>query len=189
MTILFMTAIAFVVFGIVGYLVGIYNGLIRVKHNIDKAWANIDVLLKQRHDELPKLIETCKVYMKYEKELLEKITEARTSFLNAPDIERKTKAENQLEQALKTLFAVSENYPDLNADKIFLQLQKRISGLENEIADRREFFNDSVNIFNIRIEQFPDIFFASALGYQKDTLLEIPKKETKDVDIKLLSVI
>ena len=177
-------AIIFVVLGVIGYFVGVYNGLISVRNNVDKAWANIDVLLKQRHDELPKLLDTCKGYMKYEQALLEKITQARTSFMNATSVEDKTRAENQLEKGLKTLFAVSENYPDLKANQNFLQLQNRISGLENEISDRREFFNDSVNIFNIRIEQIPDVFIARSLGYARRPLLEIPKEETQDVKIQ-----
>jgi len=179
-----LAVVAFVVLGLIGYFVGIYNGLIQVRNNADKAWANIDVLLKQRHDELPKLIETCKGYMKYEQALLEKITQARTAFMAATSIEGKTQAENQLTAGLKTLFAVSENYPDLKANASFLQLQNRISGLENEIADRREFFNESVNIYNIRIQQMPDVFVANALGYTRRSLLEIPKEETTDVKIQ-----
>lgn len=179
-----LAIILFVVLGIIGYAVGIYNGLILVKNNIDKAWANIDVLLKQRHDELPKLIETCKGYMKYEQQLLEKITQARTAFLNATSVEEKTKSENVLNAGLKTLFAVSENYPDLKANASFLQLQTRISGLENEIADRREFFNESVNVYNIRIQQIPDVFIANSLGFTRRSLLEISKEETADVKIQ-----
>jgi LemA protein len=179
-----LVAVAFVVLGLIGYFVGTYNGLIQVRNNVDKAWANIDVLLKQRHDELPKLIETCKGYMKYEQSVLEKLTQARTAFMNASSIEDKTRAENQLAAGLKTLFAVSENYPDLKANASFLQLQGRISGLENEIADRREFFNESVNIFNIRIQQLPDVFIANALGYTRRPLLEIPKEETQDVKVQ-----
>lgn len=184
MGIVILAAVLFVVIGVIGYLVGIYNGLIQVRNNKDKAWANIDVLLKQRHDELPKLIDTCKGYMKYEQTLLEKITQARTAFMNATSIADKTRAENQLTAGLKTLFAVSENYPDLKANQSFLQLQNRISGLENEIADRREFFNESVNIFNIRIQQLPDVFVANALGYARCPLLEIPKEETQDVKVR-----
>lgn len=184
MGIVVLVAVVFVVLGLIGYFVGIYNGLIQVRNNIDKAWANIDVLLKQRHDELPKLIETCKGYMKYEQSVLEKLTQARTSFMNAATVEDKTKAENLLNQSLRTLFAVSENYPDLKANASFLQFQSRISGLENEIADRREFFNESVNVYNIRIQQMPDVFVANALGYTRRSMLEIPKEETQDVKVQ-----
>lgn len=179
-----LAVIAFAILGVGGWAIGIYNGLIRVRHNVDKAWANIDVLLKQRRDELPKLIETCKGYMKHERQLLEDITKARTQFLNAQSLEDKTNAENAIGRTLKSLFAVSEQYPDLKANQNFLGLQDRISGLENEIADRREFFNESVNIYNIRIEQFPHVLFANVMGYHRRLLLEIPKEETKDVKIQ-----
>lgn len=184
MSLIVLVGVIFLVLGIVGYFVGVYNGLIQVRHNVDKAWANIDVLLKQRHDELPKLIDTCKGYMKHEQSLLENITKARTSFMNASSIEDKTNAENVLNKSLKTLFAVSENYPDLKANQNFLQLQGRVSGLENEIADRREFFNESVTIFNVRIQQLPDLFIANMLAYKVRPLLEIPKEETQDVKIQ-----
>lgn len=184
MAIVILVIVLFAVFGVIGYFVGIYNGLIQVRNNVDKAWANIDVLLKQRYDELPKLIDACKGYLKYEQSVLEKLTQARTSFLNATSVTEKTQAENQLAAGLKTLIAVSENYPDLKANQNFLQLQNRISGLENEIADRREFFNESVNVFNIRIQQLPDVLFANSLGYARRPLLEIPKGETADVKIQ-----
>jgi LemA protein len=184
MSLIVLVGVIFAVLGIVGYFVGVYNGLIQVRHNVDKAWANIDVLLKQRHDELPKLIDTCKGYMKHEQSLLENITKARTSFLNASSIEDKTNAENALNKSLKTLFAVSENYPDLKANQNFLQLQGRVSGLENEIADRREFFNESVTIFNVRIQQLPDLFIANMLAYKARPLLEIAKEETQDVKVQ-----
>lgn len=173
----------FVVVGVIGYAVGLYNGLITVRNNVDKAWANIDVVLKQRHDELPKLIETCRGYMKYEQALLEKVTQARTAFMSATSIEAKTQAENELSRGLKSLFAVAENYPDLKANQSFLQLQGRISSIENMIADRREFFNESVNVYNIKIEQFPDLIVARALNYAKRPLLEIPESDKQDVKI------
>ncbi len=179
-----LAAIAFVIFGLVGYAVGLYNSLIVVRQNIDKAWANIDVLLKQRHDELPKLIDTCKGYMKHEQGLLEGIVKARTAFLNASSIDDKTLAENQLNKGLKTLFAVAENYPDLKANQGFLQLQGRISALENSIADRREFFNESVNIYNIRIQQFPDLVVAGFLRYVPRPLLEIAQADREDVRVQ-----
>lgn len=173
----------FVVIGLVGYVVGMYNQLVSLNFNADKSWANIDVLLKQRADELPKLVETCKGYMKHERELLQKITEARAAAMQATTADGKVDAENQLSKSLKTLFAVAENYPDLKANQNFLQLQSRISGLENTIADRREFFNDSVNVYNIKIHQFPDLFMARFMKYGPRHLLQIPQEETKDVKI------
>src|SRR5512137_613899 len=134
---------------IIGVFIGIYNSLVRLRNDIKKSWANIDVLLKQRTDELPKLIASVKGYMKHEKGLLENITKARTAFLSATTMDAKAKADSVISGALKSLFAVAENYPNLKANENFIQLQQRISGLENEIADRREFYNDSVNTFNI----------------------------------------
>ena len=144
---------AIVVLGIYG--VSIYNNLVTLKHNVSKAWANIDVLLKQRHDELPKLIDSCKVYMKFEQETLEKVMRARSSVASAQqsgDLGALSAAEGEMRTGLGRLFAVAENYPDLKSNENFLQLQGRITGLENAIADRREFYNESVNINNVRIE-------------------------------------
>jgi len=182
-----MVVIAFFVLlliGIIGYFIGIYNNLIRLKKDIDKNWSNIDVLLKQRHDEIGKLVKVCEGYMKYERETLEKITKLRTEYLKADSVEDKKKIDGEISSALKTIFAVAENYPDLKADKNFLHLQQRISELENEIADRREFYNESVNIYNIRIHQIPDMFVARMMGYKDMPLFEVPEEERKDVEIK-----
>jgi LemA protein len=174
-----------VVVGVLAYLITIYNSLIRLKNDIDKAWANIDVLLKQRHDELPKLIETCKGYMQYEQKTFQLITEARTAFMKAGSVVEKAQADNMLSGALKSLFAVSENYPDLKANNNFMQLQKRISELEEKIADRREFFNDDVNTFNIRIQQFPDVFIAGMMHLQHHDLFKVTEEDRQDVDVKM----
>jgi LemA protein len=134
---------------LVVYIIVIYNNLVSLKHNISKAWANIDVLLKQRHDELPKLVETCKQYMQFEQETLEKVMAARSSVAQAQqqgDIPALGQAEGALRLGLGGLFAVAEAYPDLKADETFQHLQARITGLENAIADRREFYNESVNV-------------------------------------------
>ena len=178
-----LVALLFVVIGVALYFVSIYNGLIRLSRNIDKAWANIDVLLKQRHDEIPKLIKVCEGYMKYERETLEKITTARTACISAKTVGEHSKAEGELAKSLKTLFAVAENYPDLKANENFMQLQKRISYLEGQIADRREFFNDSANNYNIRIHQLPDMFVAQMLAMKDRELFKILEEERKDVDI------
>lgn len=179
-----LVVILFVV-GIFVYLVTIYNSLIRLKNDIDKAWANIDVLLKQRHDELPKLIETCKGYMQYEQKTFQLITEARTAFMRAGSVAEKAQADNMLTGALKSLFAVSENYPDLKANNNFMQLQKRISELEEKIADRREFFNDDVNTYNIRIQQFPDVLLAGMMHLQHKELFKVTEEDRQDVDVKM----
>ena len=174
-----------IVLGIILYLVTIYNGLVRLKNNIEKAWSNIDVLLKQRHDEIPKLVAICEGYMQHERETLQKVTEARTMVDQARSqgVAQTAQADGVLTQALKSLFAVVENYPDLKADQNFLGLQARVSSLENSIADRREFFNDSVNLYNIRIEQLPDIFVARFLNYQARELWQINPPDREDVKI------
>jgi LemA protein len=184
MGIVVLVFLVFLVIGIVLYFVSVYNGLIMLSRNIAKAWANIDVLLKQRHDELPKLISVCEGYMQYEKETLTKITAARTACLQTHSVDESSKAEGELNKALKSLFAVAENYPDLKANQNFTQLQGRISQLESQIADRREFYNDSVNSYNIRIHQLPDVFVAQALKMQEKELFKVAEQDKQDVDIK-----
>ncbi|MBZ5542141.1 MAG: LemA family protein [Acidobacteriia bacterium] len=174
-----------VVVGVFVYFITIYNSLVRLRNDMDKAWANIDVLLKQRHDELPKLIETCKGYMQYEQKTFQLITEARTAFMKASTVGEKAQADNMISGALKSLFAVSENYPDLKANNNFMQLQKRISELEERIADRREFFNDDVNTFNIRIQQLPDVFVARMLNLQRRDLFKVAEEDRRDVEVKM----
>lgn len=169
---------------VIGYFVSIYNSLVRLKNNIKKAWSNIDVLLKQRHDELTKLMKTVQGYMKHEEGVLTKVTEARTAHMNAQSVGDKAAADNMMTGALKTLFAVAENYPELKADRSFAQFQGRISDIENQIADRREFYNDSVNTFNIRIEQIPDVFIARMLGYTPRELFKAVESDRADVEIQ-----
>jgi LemA protein len=185
LTILVGLVVVLVVAGVFIYFITIYNSLVRLKNDIDKAWANIDVLLKQRHDELPKLIETCKGYMQYEQKTFQLITEARTSFMKANTVAEKAQADNMISGALKSLFAVSENYPELKANNNFMQLQKRISELEERIADRREFFNDDVNTYNIRIQQLPDVFVAKMLSLQRRDLFKVTEEDRRDVEVKL----
>ena len=171
------------------YGVTIYNNLVQIKHNVTKAWANIDVLLKQRHDELPKLVETCKQYMKFEQDTLTRVIEARSKVFTAREAQNVPalgQAEGGLRAALGSLFALAESYPDLKANQTFQQLQTRISSLENAIADRREFYNESVNVNNVRIEQFPDTVIASIFAFKPAQLLEFSEDEKKDVDVKQL---
>ena len=171
------------------YAVGIYNALVQIKHNVTKAWANIDVLLKQRHDELPKLVETCKQYMKFEQDTLTRVIDARSKVFTAraeQNVPALGQAEGGLRAALGSLFALAESYPDLKANQTFQQLQTRISSLENAIADRREFYNESVNINNVRIEQFPDAVIARMFNFKSAELLEFTEEEKKDVDVKQL---
>ena len=175
--------ILLVALGIIFYVVMIYNGLVRLKHNIDKAFSNIDVLLKQRFDELPKLISVCEGYMKHERETLEAVTKARSAIQDAPQGASKLQAEGMLTNALKSLFAVVEKYPDLKSDKAFLSLQQRITELEEQIADRREFYNESVNNYNVRIEQVPDVMVASVLSYKQRELWQIEPAHRADVKV------
>ena len=171
------------------YIVSMYNHLVRLKHNVSKAWSNIDVLLKQRHDEIPKLVETCKQYMKFEQETLEKVMQARSRVSEArqnQDVPGLGIAEGALRMGLGQLFAVAEDYPELRANENFQHLQGRISSLENSIADRREFYNESVNINNIGIEQFPDIIVARVFGFGPRDLLEFEAAEIADVNVKQL---
>jgi len=179
-----LVAVLFVV-GVFVYFITIYNSLVRLRNDIDKAWANIDVLLKQRHDELPKLIETCRGYMQYEQKTFQLVTEARTAFMKANTVAEKAQADNLLTGALKSLFAVAENYPELKADNNFMQLQNRISELEEKIADRREFFNDDVNTYNIRIQQLPDVFIAHMMSLQRNDLFKVTEEDRRDVEVKL----
>ena len=171
------------------YVIMIYNNLVSLKHAVSKSWSNIDVLLKQRHDELPKLVEVCKQYMGYEKETLEKIVQARSAVMDArgkSDIGALGQAETQLRMGLGNLFALAENYPDLKANSSFQQLSSRISQLENSIADRREVYNESVNNNNVRIEQFPDVIIARTFNFKDFELLEFSEEEKKDVNIGAL---
>jgi LemA protein len=188
-----MSVGGFIFWGLVAvllvYIVVIYNNLVSLKHNVSKAWSNIDVLLKQRHDELPKLVETCRQYMQYEQETLEKVMQARASVASAQqqgDVGQLGQAEGALRLGLGNLFALAEAYPDLKADETFQHLQARITGLENAIADRREFYNESVNINNVRIEQFPDVIIARTFNFKAFTLLEFTAEETADVNLRSL---
>ncbi len=171
------------------YAVVVFNHLVTLKHNVKKAWSNIDVLLKQRHEELPKLVETCRQYMQFEQQTLEKVMQARAAVSQAQaqgDIGALGMAETEMRLGLGNLFAVAEAYPELKANESFQHLQQRISGLENAIADRREFYNESVNINNIQIEQFPDLIIAGLFRFKAYELLEFNETETADVDIRTL---
>jgi LemA protein len=168
---------------LVAYVVGVYNMLVRLANNIDKAWSNIDVILKQRHDELPKLVQVCNSYMAHERETLESVTKARNAYSTGLNTTDKAQAENQIVGALGKLFAVAEQYPDLKANQEFLAIQQRISALENTIADRREFYNDSVNLYNITIEQIPTLWVAEEIGHTARPLLTVAPSDRKDMPL------
>ena len=173
-----------IVVGIIMYIVGIYNNLVTLKNDIDRSFANIDVILKQRHDELPKLIETCKGYMQYEQKTLLAVTEARTAYMNATTPADKMQADNMMTGALKTLFAVAEKYPDLKANTNFMQLQGRITEIETKIAGQRTTFNEDVNQFNIRIAQIPANFVAGFMGLQPHAMFVATEADREDVQVK-----
>jgi len=166
---------------VIGYIISIYNSFIRIKNNIDKAWSNIDVLLKQRHDELTNVLATVKGYAKYEKKVLTQITQARTAFLNASSLQDKARADYVMSNTLKSMFLVAENYPELKANENFLQFQNRITALENEISDRREYYNDTVNIFNTRLGQIPYDFIGKLLHYTTKEFFKVEDIDKKNI--------
>lgn len=168
------------------YFIMLYNSLVLIKNNVEKAWANIDVLLKQRHEELPKLIDTCKQYMQYEQETLEKVIKARSQVASAREMHNMPAlgaAESALRAGLGSLFALVESYPELKTNEQFMHLHGRITGLENAIADRREFYNESVNINNVRIAQFPEVIVARVLNFDRAELLRFAAPDLEDVDV------
>jgi LemA protein len=178
-------AVFFVVAGTLLYLIIIYNGLVRLRNDSNRAWANIDVLLKQRHDEIPNLVETVKGYLQHERQTLVAVTQARAASISAASIGQKAQANFMLTGALRGLFAVAENYPQLKANENFLRLQNRISELEERIADRREFFNDDVNAYNTRIRQVPEVFLANLMALKPRELFTVSDEDRKLVEVGL----
>jgi LemA protein len=180
-----ISGLAFFLFvaGAVIYTVILYNGLVRLRNENDRAWANIDVLLKQRHDEIPNLVETVKAYMQHEQQTLLAVTQARAASVNAASINQKAVADLKMATALRGLFAVAENYPQLKANENFLKVQNRIGELEERIADRREFFNDDVNTYNTRIGQIPDVFVASFMNLKPRSMFKVSDEDRKQVEV------
>jgi LemA protein len=172
----------------IGYTITIYNGLVRTRNEVKLAWSNIDVLLVQRHDELPKLIEVCKRYMQHERETLERVTQARSQVdaaRHTGDVASVSAAEGAMRSGLANLYAVAERYPELKADTIFRNLAARITALETAIADRREIYNDAANAQNVRIETFPDAMVASMFSFSPARLLKFDAAQTANVDVGL----
>lgn len=176
--------VLFVVVAATGIWLSIYNSLVALKNSLTRAWANIDVLLKQRHDELPKLVKTCEGYMQHERAVFDKLSEARGALAKAHGVGERAQAENLLTRALGGFFAVAEAYPDLKANQSFLQLQSRISELEGQIADRREFYNDTVATFNTRLGQIPDKWVAGWLQLVPADSFHAEARDREDVEIK-----
>ncbi|NQV00672.1 MAG: LemA family protein [Parcubacteria group bacterium] len=168
--------IAIVVF----WLIAVYNGLIRLRNRTDEAWSDIDVQLKRRYNLIPNLVQTVKGYAKHERELFENVTKARTAAIGAQTMEEHGKAENMLTGALKSLFAVAENYPDLKANQNFLELQRELSDTENKIQAARRFFNGNVRDFNIKIETFPNNLAAGMLDFKKRDFFEVQEEAARE---------
>ncbi|BBL34896.1 protein LemA [Nitrosomonas stercoris] len=184
---LYIFIAAFISLSAIGIM--LYNSLVDVKHTVSQAWSNIDVLLKQRHDELPKLVETCKHYMRFEHETLKHVMEARAQISNARDngnLSALGAAEGMLRMGLGNLYAVAEAYPELKASEKFRYLQMRITNLENSIADRREYYNEAVKNNNVCVEQFPEVIIARWFGFRRRPLLEFSEAEIRDHNLNQL---
>ena len=153
---------------------GYYNKIIRLENRIDNSWAQIDVQLKRRADLIPNLMETVKGYMTHEKEVLENVTKARSALMNAKTPQENVDADNMLTGALKSLFAVAENYPDLKANQNFLNLQDELTNTENKVSYARQHFNDSVLIYNNIVETIPGKWFAGMMNKKTKEMLQIP---------------
>lgn len=169
--------------GVIFYVIIIYNGFVALKNNINQDWSNIDVLLKQRFDELPKLIKVCEGYMQHEQKTLEAVVKARSMVNSARTDNQRLEAQNMLTDTLKSLFMVVERYPDLKADAGFRQLSNRITEIEDQIADRRELYNASVTIYNTRLEQFPDVIIARLFNFPERSLWKIDPAHRQDVEV------
>ncbi len=171
------------------YTIVIYNNLVALQHAVRTAWRNIDTLLRQRHAEMPKLVETCRKYMEFEQDTLAKVMDALASAHRARqqgNVRAVGQAETQMRLGLGQLFTVAEACPELKANQKFRQLQARITGLENSIADRREIYNERVKASNLRIAQFPDLLIARPFGFKAAQSLEFSELETADVDMQAL---
>mgnify|MGYP003985124223 FL=1 len=166
---------------VVFYVIGLYNSLIRLKNQVGNGWSQIDVQLKRRHDLIPNLIETCKGYMKHEKETLENITNARSHAMGADSISDKSSAESALSGSISKFMLVVENYPDLKANANFISLQEELSSTENKIAFSRQNYNDQVLFFNNKIEMFPSNIIAGSFNFKQADFFEIEDKSEREV--------
>jgi len=166
------------------WVVAAYNGLVTLKNRAKEAWSDIDVQLKRRYDLIPNLVETVKGYATHEKELFEKVTQARSAAISAQGMQQKAEAENQLSNTLKSLFAVAESYPDLKASNNFLELQRELSDTENKIQAARRFYNTNVRDLNIKIESFPSNVIANMFNFKQMELFEAAEGEKEPVSVK-----
>lgn len=164
-------------------VVGIYNSLVKLKNKAEEAWSDIDTQLKKRYDLIPNLVETVKGYAKHESETFEEVTKARTMAMDATSMQDRQKAENMLTGALKSLFALAENYPDLKANENFMQLQETLAEVEEHIQLSRRYFNATVRELNIKIESFPSNIVANIFKFEKREFFEIEEEEKKNVKV------
>ncbi len=181
--IVFAFLVLLVVVGVVAWGITLYNSLVQVKNNVDQAWSNIDVLLKERVDELGKLLDAVNVYLGHERDLLTRLTTLRAQVGRGAQDEARLQAERELGAGVGRLLAVAENYPELKSSGNFLELQRRIAGIEEQIAHRREFYNDAVNINNVRMEQFPDSLLVSTAGLKIRPLFQASPEDRADIDV------
>ncbi len=165
--------------------INIYNGLVELKNQLERSWANIDVILKQRSDEIPMLVQIIEQYTNYEAGLLQKLADSRTRYGTARSTDEKINSSLELGQALSGILAIGEAYPELKANQDFIKLQERISGLESTLADRRELYNETVTNFNTRLEQFPDVIAARLLNYRKQLMFKITAEERQKPNLKM----
>ena len=167
---------------VVMWLVGIFNGLVRLRNAVKNAWSQIDVQLKRRHDLVPNLVETVKGYASHEKGTLEAVIKARQQAINVSDnVIDKAKAENMLSQTLRSLFAVSEAYPDLKANQNFLALQEELTSTENKISFSRQFYNDSAMTYNNKTEMFPSNIIAGMFNFKRADFFEVEDEAERKV--------
>lgn len=165
---------------IAGAVILAYNSLVKLRQRVQEAWSDIDVQLKRRYDLIPNLVDTVKGYAKHEKEVFENVTKARSQAMNAGTLDEQADAENQLSGALKSLFAVSENYPDLKANENFLELQRELTDTENKIQASRRFYNNTVMSLNTTVETFPSNIIANLFGFHKDEYFEIEEESQRE---------
>lgn len=177
--------VVLVLFVFVSMAIGVYNRLVALKNQVDRAWANIDVILKQRFDEIPQLLQVVEQYAQYEKATIARVAEARQHYGAARTTNQKVAATQEMSLALQGVIAIGEAYPDLKANQNFIQLQSRVSQLESDIADRREVFNEAVTNYNTRTEQFPDMLFAGWMNYRRMDLLRAKETEKVAPNLKM----
>ncbi len=179
-----MIVLLLVVVVIIIWLISTYNRLVVLRNRIENAWSQIDVQLKRRTDLIPNLVETVKGYAAHEKEVFQKVTEARSALMTAKGVKEQGEANNMLTGALKTLFAVAENYPELKANQNFMQLQEELSGTESKIAYARQFYNDTVLKYDNMREKFPSNLVAGMFGFQEREYFAVEEAEREPVKVK-----